>query len=275
MDNYLEPFPLPAMIREDQPLVESNRGRFVVFDGIDGTGKTTLVDITKRFLSSLGLTVQGTKQPGGSAYGDKVRELLFVEPGSAGIEATALELLFMSNHLHNCREVEEALSKGDWVVADRWSHSALPYAAARGDARSDVRELYRKLVPLVRWDVFFLMLDDPFKAVARANARTTESHQTKKKWNDPNVQAKVQNEFLRMFGPDLRTEKVWFEDGSAIQMFERRIAPRLRITYGYDTMINRLQEFDEALDLFVSREYQKMSVDAVNSSCPALLRPRS
>ena len=260
----LEPFPLAEpnyrMIREDRdeaPALHSdpNRGRFIVFDGIDGTGKTTLVDITKRFLCSLGLTVQGTKQPGGSAYGDKIRQILFEEPGSANIEPTALEALFLSNHLHNCREVEGHLSAGAWVVADRWSQSAIPYAAARGEARSDVRDLYRKLVPLVRWDLFFLMLDDPFKAVARANARTTETHQTKKKWNDPNAQARVQNEFLRMFGSDIRTEKVWFEDRGPIDMFEKLIAPGLKRLFSWREL--QVNGFGEALDLFVSREYQR------------------
>jgi dTMP kinase len=262
----LEPFPLAEpnyrMIREDRDEAPPRGGKFVVFDGIDGTGKTTLVDIAKRFLESLGVVVRRTKQPGGSAFGDKVRQILFEEPGSANIEPTALEALFLANHLHNCREVEAALAAGEWVVADRWSQSAIPYAQARGDARADVRALYQKLVPLVRWDLFFLMLDDPFKAGARANARAnaagaTETHQSKKKWNDPNVQARVQNEFLKMFGADPRTEKVWFEDRGPVDLFEKRIAPGLKRLFAGRSFGIESNYFEEALDLFVNREYQR------------------
>lgn len=237
------------------------RGRFVVFDGIDGTGKTTLVDIAARFLESMGIEVLRTKQPGGSDFGNKIREILFTGEGTSAIEPSALECVFLANHLHNCRLVRQALDAGKWVVADRWSQSALPYAAARGDARSDVRDLYHQLVTLVRWDLFFLMIDDPFAAVARANARTTETHQAKKKWNDPNVQAKVQNEFLRMFGSEIRTVHVPFNaERGPIQLFENRVAPRLRDLWRQANArfgLLESNEFDEALDLFISREYQK------------------
>lgn len=111
----------------------STRGRFITFEGIDGAGKSSRIDEVVAALRARGIGVVATREPGGTALGEKLRELLLNE--SMHLETEAL-LMFAARREHLAEVIEPALARGDWVVCDRFSDATWAYqGGGRGLAR--------------------------------------------------------------------------------------------------------------------------------------------
>ena len=108
------------------------RGRFVTFEGIDGSGKSTQIAILADALRAEGRTVVVTREPGGTLVGERLRELVLLTKVEIAPEAEAL--MFAAARAQLVREViEPALAAGSWVLSDRFLDSSLAYqGAARG-----------------------------------------------------------------------------------------------------------------------------------------------
>ena len=100
------------------------RGKFITFEGIDGAGKSTHVGSVAGQLRASGQTVVTTREPGGTALGEKLRELLLQEP--MHLETEAL-LMFASRREHIAQVIEPALARGDWVISDRFTDASFAY----------------------------------------------------------------------------------------------------------------------------------------------------
>jgi dTMP kinase len=98
----------------------------VVFEGGDGSGRRTQAARLARWLRTKGLTVHETFEPGAGATGAVIRELLLHGPET--IEPTAEALLMAADRAqHVAAEIEPALTRGEWVVCDRYVPSSLVY----------------------------------------------------------------------------------------------------------------------------------------------------
>jgi dTMP kinase len=102
------------------------RGRFVVFEGGDGSGKSTQAARLAGWLRERGLTVCETFEPGSGATGAVIRELLLHGPEAVMPVAEAL-LMAADRAQHVATEIEPALARGEWVVCDRYVPSSLVY----------------------------------------------------------------------------------------------------------------------------------------------------
>lgn len=106
----------------------SARGRFITFEGSEGCGKSTQIARLKARLEGEGREVLLTREPGGTAAGEKVRDLLQHAPEGEGLTAEAELLLFAASRAQLVREViEPALARGAWVLADRFLDSTTVY----------------------------------------------------------------------------------------------------------------------------------------------------
>lgn len=110
------------------------RGKFITFEGSEGCGKSTQVGRFVERLQSGGIEVVQTREPGGTAVGEKIRELLQFDAGAAGLSDESELLLFAASRAQLVREVIlPALESGKWVVADRFLDSTTVYqGVARG-----------------------------------------------------------------------------------------------------------------------------------------------
>lgn len=99
-------------------------GKFITFEGIDGAGKSTHVGSVAEQLRAQGRTVITTREPGGTALGEKLRALLLEEP--MHLETEAL-LMFASRREHIAQVIEPALVRGDWVISDRFTDASFAY----------------------------------------------------------------------------------------------------------------------------------------------------
>jgi dTMP kinase len=102
------------------------RGRFVVFEGGDGSGKSTQAARLAGWLRERGLAVCETFEPGSGATGAVIRELLLHGPEAVTPVAEAL-LMAADRAQHVATEIEPALARGEWVVCDRYVPSSLVY----------------------------------------------------------------------------------------------------------------------------------------------------
>jgi len=109
------------------------RGRFVVMEGIDGCGKTTQLQALMQWLPGSGLLPPGaaviqTREPGGTALGQALRQLLLHPPEAADPCSVAELLMYAADRAqHVERVIRPALERGDWVVSDRFAGSTLAY----------------------------------------------------------------------------------------------------------------------------------------------------
>lgn len=139
------------------------RGRFITFEGGEGTGKSTHAALLTERLRGLGLTVEQTREPGGSPGAEIMRYILL--SGAArpfGPEAEAL-LFAAARDDHLDTLIRPALSEGKWVICDRFADSTRVYQGVAGDVDAmAIRALERIVVADTRPDLTFI-LDVPAK----------------------------------------------------------------------------------------------------------------
>jgi dTMP kinase len=124
------------------------RGRFVVLEGIDGCGKTTQLEAMHQWLPTSGLLPPGarvivSREPGGTALGQALRELLLHPPGETAPVPRAELLLYAADRAQHVETVlRPALERGDWVLCDRFTGSTAAYQGyGRGLMQSMIRDL--------------------------------------------------------------------------------------------------------------------------------------
>jgi dTMP kinase len=126
----------------------SPRGRFIVLEGIDGCGKTTQLQALHQWLPTSGLMPPGarvvvSREPGGTALGQALRELLLHPPGeSAPVPRAELLLYAVDRAQHVETVLRPALERGDWVLCDRFTGSTSAY---QGYGRNLMKAIIRDL----------------------------------------------------------------------------------------------------------------------------------
>jgi dTMP kinase len=100
------------------------RGLFISFEGIDGAGKSTHIASVADLFRQAGRTVVVTREPGGTALSEKLRELVLHEPMDPLTEAL---LMFAARREHLVQVIEPALSRGDVVLCDRFTDATFAY----------------------------------------------------------------------------------------------------------------------------------------------------
>jgi dTMP kinase len=116
---------------------------FITFEGSEGCGKSTQVQMLAKRLQTAGVPFLITREPGGTAIGESIRELLQFAPQSAGMTPESELLLFEASRAQLVREViKPALESGQCVIADRFFDSTTVYQGV-------ARKLDRKVVGLI------------------------------------------------------------------------------------------------------------------------------
>ncbi|HHT36814.1 MAG: dTMP kinase [Candidatus Wallacebacter cryptica] len=104
-----------------------NQGVFITFEGIDGVGKSTQLDLLYSKCLELGYSPVRTREPGGTELGKRIRQLL-LDPASGEISAQAEMLLYAADRAqHVAQVIKPALEAGKIVLCDRYMDSTLAY----------------------------------------------------------------------------------------------------------------------------------------------------
>jgi dTMP kinase len=152
------------------------RGRFITFEGGEGTGKSTQAAQLAQRLRSMGIGAVLTREPGGSPGAEIIRHVLLSGAAkSLGPDAEAI-LFAAARHDHVCMTIEPALARGRWVISDRFADSTNVYQGALGhvDPRL-LGGLHRVTVGKLKPDLTFI-LDVPAEVgLERATKRRGEA----------------------------------------------------------------------------------------------------
>jgi dTMP kinase len=111
---------------------------FITFEGIDGVGKSTQLDLLERYLIANGKQVLRTLEPGGTELGQEIRHLLLHRKGDVSARAEAL--LYAADRAHHvATKIRPALESGKVVLSDRYFDSSVAYQGAAREL--DVEEV--------------------------------------------------------------------------------------------------------------------------------------
>ena len=148
------------------------RGRFITFEGLDGCGKSTQLEKLALVLRKEGLPFVITREPGGTAAGEVIRNLL-LDTATSGLSPFAeLALMFASRAQHIKEIIQPALSEGRIVLCDRFTDSTEAYqGGGRKLGSQSVLALHRILCGGLQPDVTILMDSDVAASVERARRR--------------------------------------------------------------------------------------------------------
>jgi dTMP kinase len=147
---------------------------FITFEGIDGVGKSTQLDLLQSWLESRGREVVRTLEPGGTELGQEIRHLLLHRKGDVAARAEAL--LYAADRAHHvATKIRPALAGGKVVLSDRYFDSSVAYqGAARELDVDEVRNISLWAVDNLIPDLTVLLDLDASAAILRRNKTGTE-----------------------------------------------------------------------------------------------------
>ena len=145
------------------------KGFFITFEGVEGSGKSTQINLLAERLEENGKEVVLTREPGGTKLGEKIRDLL-LDPDNIDIDDRAEILLYAADRAqHVKKKIIPALNEGKIVLADRYFDSNIAY---QGYGRKLEMKMVRKINEWVIRDVWpdlTILLDiDPKLGLERA-----------------------------------------------------------------------------------------------------------
>ena len=109
------------------------KGKFIVFEGIDGSGKTTQINELSKWINSTDLIPKTnqliiTREPGGTKLGESIRSLLLHTNKETSPYSITELLLYAADRAQHVNEIiRPSINKGDWVISDRFCGSTLAY----------------------------------------------------------------------------------------------------------------------------------------------------
>ena len=143
------------------------RGWFIVFEGVDGGGKSTQIELLSMKLRDQGIDHIIEREPSDGTIGRFIRN--YAEAGDRYLQPESEALLFTADRFEHSKRIEQTLDQGVTVVCDRYYHSTLAYQGAAGVPVAWLRDLQKfALKP----DLVLLLDVDPGRSLMRVSGRT-------------------------------------------------------------------------------------------------------
>ena len=151
---------------------QTNIGKFVIFEGLDGSGKSTQISLLTNYLKELGHDVVSTREPGGTELAEKLRNLMLFD-AMDGVTETFTAFAARNDHVQEF--IKPQLLKGKWVLCDRFTDSTKAYQGAGRGVSMDLIELFSKWIEkdLNIHKIIFLDIDTK---KSKERIQTRDSH---------------------------------------------------------------------------------------------------
>lgn len=148
------------------------QGRFITFEGGEGTGKTTQAKLLSDTLNAAGYETLMTREPGGTFGAEAIRELVLSGSQDRWSGMTELLLMYAARNDHVEKLIKPALGRGVWVISDRFADSSMAYQGyARGLGKDRVLAVHDAIMDGFEPDMTILFDMDPVLAMKRVETR--------------------------------------------------------------------------------------------------------
>ena len=148
------------------------KGRFITIEGVEGVGKSTNITYIERFLEARDIKFVSTREPGGTALAERIRDVLLDKAESSMDPVTELLLMFAARKQHTEELIKPALERGEWVICDRYTDSSYAYQGGGRGLDSKIISKVEKLTLGSFKPDLTIVLDLPVKkGLARAGNR--------------------------------------------------------------------------------------------------------
>lgn len=150
-----------------------NNGIFITLEGSEGAGKTTAIEAISEWANSADIELVVTREPGGTAIAEQIRDLLLDKNNNEIVADTELLLMFAARAQHLQELIIPAIAQGKWIVCDRFTDATYAYqGGGRGIDVDRIRQLENWVQGDLRPDLT-LLLDLPVdQGLARAGQRS-------------------------------------------------------------------------------------------------------
>lgn len=149
-----------------------NRGYFITLEGGEGAGKSSSLAFIQAQLQQSGAEVVITREPGGTALGEKLREVLLHGTEAVSTDAELL-LMFAARAEHLAQVIRPALARGAWVLCDRFTDATYAYQGGGRGIPADRIRIMEHWVQQGLKPALTLLLDIPVaQGLARAGTRS-------------------------------------------------------------------------------------------------------
>ena len=154
------------------------RGIFITLEGLDGSGKTTQIKRLAALLGKRGVDPVVLRQPGGTAIGDRIREILLDSRSRGLAPMTEMALMFADRAQAIAEVIRPALEAGKIVICDRFTDSTEAYQGGGRELGSKlVLEMHRLICGGLQPDLTLLLLPSFAASLARARRRNDRIEQ--------------------------------------------------------------------------------------------------
>ena len=159
----------------DQPAKESNKGKFISFEGGEGGGKSTQLKLLAIALQESDIDVLETREPGGSPDAELIRTLLVEGETDRWDAQTETLLHFAARRDHLNKVILPALNKGQWVLTDRYADSTMVYQGyGHGVSKKAIHGFYQFIAGNKQPDLTIILDLPAAEGLARADMRANE-----------------------------------------------------------------------------------------------------
>lgn len=149
-----------------------HQGKFIVFEGGEGSGKSTQASRLNEFLQQRGIVTLLTREPGGTKSAELIRKLLVEGSVDKWVPLTELLLYIAARVEHIERVIKPALQQGTWVICDRFTDSTIAYQGyGHGLDIHTIQQLHALSCPDIAPDITLLLDIDAKDGLERANLR--------------------------------------------------------------------------------------------------------
>jgi len=174
-------------------------GFFITFEGIEGSGKTTQINLLAGYLQKKGYDVLVSREPGGTPLGEKIRQLL-LDPQYESMDYRTEILLYAADRAQHVKEkIKPALEQGKIVISDRFVDSNLAYqAAGRGLDYDMVYQINDWVIDSTWPDLTFILDIDIKEGLKRARAMSLDETGDRLEREVDDFHQRVRDAYLEM-----------------------------------------------------------------------------
>lgn len=199
------------------------KGKFIVLDGPDGSGKSTQAALLKEWLEVKALQVTALRDPGSTVIGDQIRHIL-LNPDHAEMSVRTEALLYMASRAQLYSEkIAPALAAGSCVICDRWVSSTLAYQAVAGRIGSDAVLAIARAALERLWPDLTIIIDLP----SEVGMDRVGSNRDRMEQKSADFHCRVRQAFIEIAKTNQEAEFAVIDGRGSIEQVHQRICQAL------------------------------------------------